>query len=318
MRGAYAVDAVLLGVAVVWGTSYLVAKDLTAVAAVSVVLALRYLLTAASLVVVCAGTRSLPDRRELRVGVLLGCTQAAILALETAGVAHTSATNAGLLISLTVVCTPLLESAWSRSWLPAPFFVAATLAVVGVGLLVSADGLAAPGGGDLLVLAAAGVRATHVTLIGRLTAGRAYRSLHITTVQAVVGTAVFGLAAAPQLPGTLPELSAADWGRLAYLALACSVFAFLAQTWAIRRTSASRASLLMGTEPVWAVAAGLGLGDERLTAPSAVGAALIVASTYWGRAVEGRHRARITEPETPDAAFADADYGGREPAQSAR
>nr|WP_269205318.1 DMT family transporter [Motilibacter aurantiacus] len=298
----------MLGVAVVWGTSYLVAKDLTAVAAVSVVLALRYLLTAGSLLACCAASRSAPSRAETRVGALLGCTQAAILALETAGVAHTSATNAGLLISLTVVCTPLLESVWSRDWLPARFFVAATLAVVGVGLLVSADGLAAPGGGDLLVLAAAGVRATHVTLIGRLTAGRAYRSLQITTVQAVVGTGVFALAAGPRLPDTVPQLSGPDWARLAYLALACSVFAFLAQTWAIRRTSASRASLLMGTEPVWAVAAGVGLGDESLTALSACGAALIVIATYWGRAVEGRHRERVEPPTAPDAAFTEADY----------
>jgi drug/metabolite transporter (DMT)-like permease len=60
-----------------------------------------------------------------------------VLSLETFGVAHTSATNAGLIISLTVVFTPVLSDAWSRTWLPGPFFVAAVSAVVGVGLLVS-------------------------------------------------------------------------------------------------------------------------------------------------------------------------------------
>ena len=36
-----------------------------------------------------------------------------------------------------------------------------------------------------------------------------------------------------------------------------TVFAFLAQTWAVQNSSASRASLLLGTEPVWAVAVGI-------------------------------------------------------------
>jgi drug/metabolite transporter (DMT)-like permease len=83
-----------------------------------------------------------------------------------------------------------------------------------------------------------------------------------------------------------------------YLALFCSVFAFLAQTWAVQRTSASRASLLLGTEPVWAVAAGLALGGEHLTALTALGAAMMVAGTYWGQSVERAHRTAVTAAAT--------------------
>ncbi|MFD0818668.1 DMT family transporter [Micromonospora zhanjiangensis] len=70
------------------------------------------------------------------------------------------------------------------------------------------------------------------------------------------------------------------------------MFAFLAQTWAVQRTSASRASLLLGTEPVWAVVAGIALGGERLTVLATLGAGLMVAGTYWGQAVERAHRTR--------------------------
>ncbi|GMA84828.1 hypothetical protein GCM10025868_00780 [Angustibacter aerolatus] len=66
------------------------------------------------------------------------------------------------------------------------------------------------------------------------------------------------------------------------------MFAFLAQTWAIRRSSASRASLLLGTEPVWAVAVGVGLGGESLTPVVAVGAAVVVGATLWAQSVERR------------------------------
>jgi drug/metabolite transporter (DMT)-like permease len=284
-------DAVLMGVALVWGSSYLVAKDLTVVAPVLVVLALRYVLSAGALGVVCRRTHArVSGAQELRVGVLLGCTQGAVLALETSGVAATTATNAGLIISLTVVFTPLLDSAWGRTRLPAPFFAATAVAVVGVALLVSGDGLRAPGWGDGLMLAAAAVRAGHVSLIGRLTADRPYSSLVLTTVQAATGAVVLCAAAAPQLGPAVAHLPPAAWAQLAHLSLACTVFAFLAQTWAVRRTSPSRASLLMGTEPVWAVAVGVGLGGERLTVVTAAGAALVLAATWYGQRVERTSR----------------------------
>ena len=67
--------------------------------------------------------------------------------------------------------------------------------------------------------------------------------------------------------------------RLANLALARSAFAFIAQTWAIRRTSPRRASLLLGTEPVWAVATGSSLGSDHLTATGAHDTLTIISAT---------------------------------------
>jgi drug/metabolite transporter (DMT)-like permease len=81
-----------------------------------------------------------------------------------------------------------------------------------------------------------------------------------------------------------------EWLGVLYLGLACSVFAFLAQMWAIRRTSAARASLLMGTEPIWAVLTGITLGGEVLGVIGVLGAVLIVAATYRGQRVEAAHR----------------------------
>jgi drug/metabolite transporter (DMT)-like permease len=283
-------DLVLLAVAFVWGSSYLAAKGVVAVTPVVVVLALRYGISALVLVPLAARRRR-PGRSEISSGIVLGCTQAAVLALETFGVARTSATNAGLIISLTVVLTPVLSNAWSRTWLPRSFFVAAALAVVGIGLLVSGQGFRAPTSGDGLMLAAAAVRAFHVTLIGELTRMRPLDTVVVTAVQAAVGTVILGLVALSAPVGHGAALSAGSWARLTYLALVCSVFAFLAQTWAVRRTSPSRASLLMGTEPVWAVAVGVGVGGEHLTPLAAAGAALIVGATFAGQRIERHHSA---------------------------
>lgn len=113
-------DAVLLLVAVVWGSSYLAAKTATHALPVLVVLFARYAISAIACLALVATRRRegryTPD--EVRVGALLGVTQAAVLVLETYGVAHTSAANAGLIISLTIVLTPLLDRTTDGGRLP--------------------------------------------------------------------------------------------------------------------------------------------------------------------------------------------------------
>lgn len=291
-QGGRRVDVLLLVVAAVWGSSYLSAKVLVALGGVLAVLALRFLVAAAAMGLVLVVRRPhRPGRRELTVGVVLGSTQASVLVLETYGVSLTSATKAGVLISLTILLTPTLEGVLSRRWLPPRFFVAAVLALVGVGLLVAGpQGLAAPSSGDVLMLAAALVRAGHVTASGWLTRGRAFDTVTLTALQTVVGAVVFTAAAGPTLTLAAGSFGGKQWTGVLYLGLGCTVFAFLVQLWAVRRTSAARASLLLGTEPLWAVLVGVGLGGEHLTALAVAGGTLVLMGTFWGQRAETRHR----------------------------
>ncbi|MET0161164.1 MAG: DMT family transporter [Microbacteriaceae bacterium] len=290
---SHRVDLLLLAVAAVWGASFVVAKDLTAEIGVPSTIALRFLVAAGAAGLLCLVRRErMPRGRGLMIAVLLGVSQAAIIGLETWGVHLTSATNAGLLISLALVMTPALEGLASRVWLPRSYFVTAVAAVVGVALLVSEGGFRAPTAGDALVVLAAVVRALHVTASARLTRGRSDSSLAIVLVQMLVCAAAFSLLAGPALPTAVATLSGAGWLRIAFLGLLCSLFAFLVQLWAVRRTSASRASILMGTEPIWAVVIGVAVAGEAIGAAGYAGAALIVAASYAGQAIERRHRER--------------------------
>lgn len=295
-------DVVLFLVALVWGSSYLAAKTVTGALPVTIVLFARYAISALACGALVVARRQMRrwTSAEVRAGSLLGVTQAAVLVLETYGVAHTSAANAGLIISLTIVLTPLLDRTAGSRRLPGTFFLAAGLCVLAVGLLTSSTGLHSLRLGDALMLAAAIVRAGHVALVGRLSARHTMDPLHLTTAQTIVGSALTLALAFPHLPD-LAHSTATTWSQLIYLALFCSVFAFLAQTWAVQRTSASRASLLLGTEPIWAVAIGISLGGERLTAWAGLGAVLMIAGTYWGQAIERTHRAGAAEPMEEDA-----------------
>lgn len=287
-RRARPADLPVLLVAVVWGGSYLAAKGVTAPHTVIAVLVLRFALVLP--VLVLAGWRRLRglSPAQLRGAAALGLVLGGIFLLETYGVVHTSATNAGLIISLTMIFTPLAESAVRRTAPSAAFLGAAAVSVAGVVLLTQGAGFTAPGAGDLLILGAALARTAHVLLMARIKAVQDADSLSLTTVQLGSALLVFALLAA--LPGTgdSPWAAAADfgpgqWAGLAFLSVLCTLFAFFVQMWAVRRTSPSRVSLLLGTEPLWAAAAGIALGGEHPGPLGLAGAGLVLAGTAWGR-----------------------------------
>uniref|UniRef100_A0AAU2VGW6 DMT family transporter n=1 Tax=Streptomyces sp. NBC_00003 TaxID=2903608 RepID=A0AAU2VGW6_9ACTN len=287
-RRAWLTDLPVLLVAVVWGASYLAAKDITTAHTVTAVLVLRFGLVVP--VLVAAGWRGLRalTAAQWRGAGLLGLVLSGIFLLETYGVVHTSATNAGLIISLTMIFTPLAEAAVTRVRPPRAFLAAAALSVAGVVLLTQGGGFTAPSAGDLLMLLAALARTAHVLFMARVKAVQDADSLSLTTVQLGGAVAVFAVLAA--LPGTgdAPWTVAAgfgvrEWSGLLFLSVFCTLFAFFVQMWAVRRTSPSRVSLLLGTEPLWAAAAGIALGGERLGALGLLGGILVLAGTSWGR-----------------------------------
>ncbi|AEN13294.1 MULTISPECIES: DMT family transporter [unclassified Streptomyces] len=287
-RRAWVTDLPVLLVAVVWGASYLAAKGITTTHTVVAVLVLRFALVLPVLAVTARrGLRAL-GAAQWRGAGLLGLVLGGIFLLETYGVVHTSATNAGLIISLTMIFTPLAEAALTRTRPSRAFVAAAGLSVAGVVLLTQGGGFTSPSAGDLLMLLAALARTVHVLAMARVKALRRADSLSLTTVQLGAAVAVFAVLAAA--PGTGPSpwtvaagFGAAEWAGLVFLSVFCTLFAFFVQMWSVRRTSPSRVSLLLGTEPLWAAAVGIAIGGERLGLPGVLGAVLVLAGTAWGR-----------------------------------
>lgn len=294
------IDVPVLLVAAVWGSSYLAAKGVTTAATVPAVLVLRFALVLPVLVAVGRRRLRALSGAQWRGAALLGLVLAGIFLLETYGVVHTSATNAGLIISLTMVFTPLAESRVRGVRLPGAFLAAAGVSVLGVALLTQGAGFTAPSGGDLLMLGAAVARTVHVLAMARMESVRGADALSLTTVQ--LGGAVVVFTVLVTVPGTgaspwaaAAGFDAGDWAGLVYLSVFCTLFAFFVQMWAVRRTSPSRVSLLLGTEPVWAAAVGIALAGDRPGWPGFAGAVLVLAGTAWGRSVADRGRAAAVE-----------------------
>ncbi|CAL9402910.1 hypothetical protein SUDANB105_01490 [Streptomyces sp. enrichment culture] len=289
-RRAWLTDLPVLLVAVVWGASYLAAKDITTARTVLAVLVLRFATVLPVLVVAARRALRALTPAQWRGAGLLGLILSGIFLLETYGVVHTSATNAGLIISLTMILTPLAEAAVTRVRPSRGFLAAAGISVLGVVLLTQGGGFTRPSLGDLLMLLAALARTAHVLAMSRMKAVRDASALPLTTVQLGTSVVVFALlsAGADTTPwGTAATFGAREWAGLLFLSAFCTLFAFFVQMWAVRRTSPSRVSLLLGTEPLWAAAAGIALGGERLGTVGLVGGALVLVGTAWGRRAAG-------------------------------
>ncbi|ELY6223749.1 EamA family transporter [Cronobacter muytjensii] len=270
-------EVMLLGVAVVWGTSYGMARQALFFYPVAGFLFIRFMLTFLILLPALKNHW----REATAAGLAPGSVLLAIFLCETFGVAQTSASNAAFLISLCVVLTPFVEWRVFRTRPETRAFIAAGVSLCGA-LLLTGGTLTGLGVGDALLLGAALLRAVMVCLTKTLTQRHDVPALALTAVQ----TGVVAAGALAVLLGTyhtLPALpiSPGFWIATLYLVLFCTIFAFFAQNYAVQRTTPTRASLLMGTEPLFgALFAMLWLG-ESLTPEAWLGGLFIVGASLW-------------------------------------
>lgn len=165
---SWLVDAPVLAVAIAWGSSYLATKSVTSPSTVIATLLLRFLMAVAVLGLLRLRAIRRLTAAEVCGGIIIGLILTCVFLLETYGVVHTSATNAGLIISLTMVFTPLAEAALCRKRPTGSFLMAAAGSVLGVLLLTQGGGFTAPSVGDLLMLLAALARTANVLTTHRL------------------------------------------------------------------------------------------------------------------------------------------------------
>lgn len=255
-----------------WGSTFVLIKDLLDRLPVADFLAVRFVI--AALVMVAIAPRSVAAlapavrRRALLLGLVYGAAQL----LQTAGLGHTSASVSGFVTGMYVVLTPLFAAVLLRQRIPTVTWVAVALATAGLAVL-SLRGLAF-GYGETLTLAAAALYALHILGLGRWS--RASDAYGLAVLQMAVIAVVCTLGALPggiELPATT-----ADWVSVVYMALVAGALALLVQTWAQAHLPPTRAAIVMTMEPVFAASFAVALGGEQVTLRLLVGGALVLAA----------------------------------------
>jgi drug/metabolite transporter (DMT)-like permease len=197
---------------------------------------------------------------------------------QNAGLARTSAANASLLQGAAPVIVVVLAAIFLGEPLSASRLGGIVTALAGVAALTlaSGGGLAAPRGGDLLVLASTGCFAAFVVL-GRC----AFADQG--TLAVLVGMTRWGLAVL--LLGAAVELALVPWPHpgwrelalVAYLGVGCSALTYSLWGFALSHLRVGHAAVFDNLIPAVGVAAAVLLLGERLSPWHLIGGALVVA-----------------------------------------
>ncbi len=272
----------LLGVVVVWGTTFsLVKAALTDVTPLLFNL-LRMALAFAVLAAFNARALRGVTRQELRWGALAGVFLALGYQFQTVGLDHTTAAKSAFITGLVVVMVPLLSAVpgvapegTARPGIST--YGGALLAFVGLVLLTVRPGaklLDGLGVGEWLTLGCAVAFAAHLLTLARAALRVAARRL---------GTLQIGFAAltmALTLPlGGRPHFHATAmvWAALGVTAVLATAAAFTIQSWAQQHLRASHTALIFTLEPVFAWLTALVFFGERMGGRAMAGAGLILA-----------------------------------------
>lgn len=276
----------LVSVAAIWGGSFVVLKDALDSITPARLMAIRFALT--TLIIGLIFQRRILahlDRKHLANGAILGLAYGGGYLLQTYGLAGTTPGKNAFLTSVYCVIVPLLNWLLIRKRPGANSFVAAVLAVAGVGLVsLSATGEGGLNSGDALTLCCSVMYAIHIVLVPRY--ARDCDVMTITLVQLATCAmmcfiAGIGFEPAPALSVVTPELV----GAFAYLVLLASCYAMVMQNFAQSIVEPASAALIMSLESVFAVLASVLFYGEQLTAREIAGFALIFLAVLLSEAV---------------------------------
>ena len=228
------------------------------------------------------GEREAVTRRELgRLAVLGFVSLTVYFTFENLGIAHTSASDAAILIAtvpifvLIVNALTIRERSASGQWLGVALSFAGVVALVALG----GRGTGATLEGDLLVLSASLSGAVYTVMARRLLVTRS--ALFVTTFQSLFGALFMApLAAIEAAAVGVRTPTAAAAAAVLYLALLGSVVAYLLLNYGLRFVAAGRAAAFTNVIPVIAVVAAFVVLGERFTTGQALAAIVVLAGVF--------------------------------------
>ena len=267
----YLVVAALVGVAAIWGGTFVMVKDAVGRYPLYAFLALRFAIAVAAFAIVLPSSMRMLGRKTVVAGLLAGAFLTAGYVFQTWGLQGTSASKAAFITGMFVVVTPVLQAMLLRRPPRRWTVLGVVLSVVGLWLLSGGEG----GGwtvGDTRVLICAVAYSAHMIVLGSVGAEHDVRPL--TLVQLVTVAVVCGAISLATEPIAAPP-DVGVWVALLVTGVLASAVAFAVQTYAQRFISPTRTALILITEPVFGGLFGW-LAGERLGIGGLAGSALIL------------------------------------------
>ncbi len=292
-------DFALAALALMWGTTFVITKDVLATHSPFFYTSVRFGLAAVAFALIFYAHLRRARWQQVREGIVLGLCTFAGITLLVAGLVYTSASKAGFITGLYLVFTPIISYLIFRVPPSRDNLAGLSLAIGGFCLLSLPKTGESASLGDLLILCSAIAWASHIvatSVFGRRSDIRTLASVQVLTVAVLAGSAYLILhtvAGSASDPASLPRLIAIEarendftlrfMAQVAYMALFATVIAALVQTWAQGRMAPTHAAILYALEPASAAFFAYLVFSDKLGWRGGFGAIVIVAGVLVSR-----------------------------------
>jgi drug/metabolite transporter (DMT)-like permease len=276
----------LIGVTIIWGTTFVVVKSALADVSTFVFLTLRFWVAALTLILIY---RHAFRKKGVAAGIFAGSLLFAAYVFQTLGLELTTPSKSAFLTGLSIPLVPFVSSIVYKVR-PRPLEVAVILiASTGMALMTTSsfsELLKGMTRGDVLSLFCAVTFAIHIVFIGHYSQRHGFESIAVVQIAtaAVLGLLLFRFAEPVRFHLT-PGVAAA----VLITGLLATALAFTTQAWAQQYTSSTRAALIFALEPPVAWLTSYALTGEKMMSRGKVGAGMILAGIL---AVELKRAAR--------------------------
>jgi len=260
----------LLGVAAMWGISFVWMKDILDEQDVYSFLTSRFIFAAVSMIIIKPKVLRLFTKELVTKGFIIGSALGSGYVFQTLGLDRTTPAITGFITGLYVVITPLIAGLLLKERVTLAMWGFIFLAMAGLAVL-SVKGWSV-GFGELLVFISAILFAIHIIMLGAWS--KNFDAYALTVVQ-LIGCAL--LSAIPAgINGFTPPPETKVWAVVIFTAVFATALAFVIQTWSQARISTTKVAVILTMEVVFAALFSFAYGMEPFTLRLATGGTLML------------------------------------------
>jgi drug/metabolite transporter (DMT)-like permease len=279
-RKVLLVNLSMLGIAIAWGYTFVLSKELLEEMTPFYFIGTRFLL--AALLIVPFKWKEIRNTHIFtwKMGAACGLMLGAAFTLQILGIEMTTPGKAGVITGTLVVLVPFLYFVWTRIPVRMGPVLGSISAFIGL-LLLSSDGdWSGINWGDFLVFLCAICFAIHIVMVDRIySKGVSFDAFVFVMIQLLVaGIVDTGIALVIE-PVPQP-ISPYGWYAYGFDLLIGTLLAYIVQIKAQQYSSPTHISLLISFEPVFAFVFSCLLWGEIISAASVIGVVLILLGIF--------------------------------------
>ncbi len=265
-------DLMLLIITIFWGASYMLTKiGLEGLEPFNLT-ALRFIIAFIIAAIVFHKQIFSTDIKTIKYAFILGVLLFGMFISMAFGLGHTTASNAGFLISLSVVLIPIISFIFLKQKIEKKVIVGVCLALIGIALM-TLDAKLTVNIGDMLCILCALLCSIHVIVIEIFT--KEVDPIALGALQlgfAGIFSIIFSaFTETVRLPST-----ALSWLSVLLLSIFCTAIGYIVQTTAQKHTSATHTGLILSLEPVFSAIFAYIFLEEILAIEGYIGAAILL------------------------------------------